>query len=164
MFDLWSVIITACFYMRVGILASLGFALQVGVGKGHFPQAAFSAVLYRAFQCLFHPTIISHALFCPQSSLILFSCAGSTGSLAASLWPLSLSLYWILLPSFSSNQFCLQFLGHNFSQCLSAIKWDSFYSVPGNIWTFRNVFTFFSWCFLKSAWESWKFPRGFQSK
>lgn len=160
MFDLWLVIITACFYMRVGALASLGFALQAGVGKGHLPQAAFSAALYRIFQCLFYPTIISHALFCPQSSLILFSCAGSTGfSCSISLTILSLlsstalfhfqsilsSVSWPqLLPVSLCNQmgqllFC-SWKHLNFQKCFYIFFPDVFQNQPENLGNFLEAF------------------------
>lgn len=153
-------IITDCFYVRVGILKSLGFALQTGLAQAISPGCTLCCSLW----CLFHPTITSCALFCPSSVSFCSAVQDAQASLVASNWSISPFLSCVLLPSSRSSQFCLQCLGNNFCQYLSGKKWDSFYSVPGDSWTFRNDFYFFSWCFLKSAWESWKFPRGFQSK
>lgn len=139
-------IITACFYISVGILALLGFALQAGVGPGHFPQAAFSAVLCGVFQCHFHPTFISRALLCPQSSLLFFSCQGSKGF----SWSPSLTTQPLfLLLSTAHFQFLSVLSSVSWQQLLPVSPWSQMGQLLLCSWTFRNVSTFFNWFFSK---------------
>lgn len=146
MFDLWpgcmEMIITACFYMRIGILASLGFVLQTS-GHRPFPPGC---ILCCSLWCLSVSLPSHHYLpgsFLPSALSHSFQLSGIQRLLLQHLTDHSASLSWALLPISSSSQFCLQCLCNNISQYLSGIKWDNFYSVPGNGWTFRNVSTFF---------------------
>lgn len=121
-------IITACFYRRGGILAPLGFALQTGVATGHFPRLHSAALCGVSSIPPLSPVPFSAPA---QSHFVQLSgCRGLSCSTSLTTQPPSLSC--IPLPSSSSSQSCLLCLSNSSCQDLSGIKWDSFYSVPGN--------------------------------